>query len=201
MKTAWEMGEPHIRVLEGGRDGLEYRLSYPQTGVPGVDRFWREHMTALRAQLLRERLSLPLRVRGEWQETRRDAAVFSGFTDVYRTVGYADERMERLSATFFPGGRRPAALGELFLPGGARRLMPILREKVQELAGTGESFFAPAFLSRPMMFVRPQRFYLTGEGLAIWFPQEHVAPRACGIPTLFFPYDEIKDVLRPSFPD
>ena len=199
MKSAWENQTPELLTLEGRGRGVEYRLSYPRTGDGFSDRRWREAVFALRDGLLRERYARPCRVTGEWQETRRDGLAFSGFLDVYRASGYADVGMRRIAMTFLPGGRRPTALGELLVPGGAGKLRPLLRLRARELKEREESFFLPDFSARPESYLHPRRFYLTGEGLALFFPQERVAPRAAGIPTLFFPYEEIKDALRYPF--
>ena len=40
---------------------------------------------------------------------------------------------------------------------------------------------------------------LTEEGLALWFPQESLAPRNAGLPTVLLPYAALEGLLRFSF--
>ena len=47
--------------------------------------------------------------------------------------------------------------------------------------------------------LRSGGYYLTEEGLALWFPQESLAPRNAGLPTVLLPYAALEGLLRFSF--
>ena len=52
---------------------------------------------------------------------------------------------------------------------------------------SGESFFYADAPARVRRFFSPQRFYLTGDSLAVFFPMLSLAPAADGIPVFLLP--------------
>lgn len=200
MTGGWENAAVRLETLEDARGNVQLCLRYPQLeGGGGENAFWRWQALTLREQLLRRPAGILTEIQGEWQETRRDALAYSGFLELHRRAGYADVRMERHSATFLSGGRGPAGLSQLFSAGGAKRLPALCARKVEELSQMGETPFFRECGRLAAGLLRRDRYYLTGEGLAVWFPQESIAPRAAGIPTVFFPFDELAGLLRFPF--
>ncbi len=82
---------------------------------------------------------------------------------------------------------RPLALKELL--GGFSRtsLLSRLEEQIAARLSTGESLYYEEYPRRLSRFFRPDRFYLTPEGVVLYFPLQSLAPRAEGLPTFFLP--------------
>ena len=162
----------------------------------GFNAFWQSGVRGLRRRAAAYREPFPARLTADWQETRLDAMAVSGFLDVAICVGYADWRLERIAGTFLRGRRGRTPLGALLTAEGRRRLHPLISEKVQQLEKRGEAPIFPSRLRKDEVVLHPHRYYLTDEGLAVWFPQESIAPRTAGLPTVFFSFDEIRGLLR-----
>lgn len=192
------MKELHIRVLEGRWGSqVEYALRYPSTDTGGTpfDRYWRQRMEAVRRHAARETGRFPTRYSAEWQETRRDKRFCSGFIDISRRVGHGDWTLWRSSATFGPVGSRPLTMNSLLGQNWRKALQPLILQRL-EGAAEGEVPFFRGWQRRAGAFLDAGRFYLTGEGLCIWFPQESLAPKNAGLPTVILPYEE-SPLLQP----
>ena len=183
-----------IRVLEGrwGRQ-VEYALRYPQTaaGNTPFDRWWRRQAEAVCRAAAREPGRFPTRFCSEWQETRRDGRFVSGFLEVSRCIGHGDWTLWRISATFSPEYPHPLRLQQLLGRDWQKALQPFILQQLEELSA-GETPFFRNWRRR----CRPGGYYLTPEGLCLWFPQEQLAPKNAGLPTILLPYDGL-DILRP----
>ena len=116
-----------------------------------------------------------------------------------RRTGFADWRLLRISATFLAGEPRPAPLSALFLPGRQQQLRPLLEQKLADLARQTETPFYRCPAQGLPAALRSGGYYLTEEGLALWFPQESLAPRNAGLPTVLLPYAALEGLLRFSF--
>lgn len=190
-----------VRVSEERLGNAQCTLHLPVlTPDPfGFNAFWRGRLRRLRQRAAAADTAFPMRMTADWQETRLDGQTVSGFLEIALCTGYADWRLERISATFLRGRRGNIPLGALLTVEGRRRLPPLTSEKVEQLSRQGETPFFPPRMRREETVLRPYRYYLTGEGLAIWFPQESIAPRTAGLPTVFFPFDELRGLLHFSF--
>ena len=198
MQVPWLEREPKTVLLEGRLGQNDYSIRYPQIdgGRPAFDRFWQQQAFFLRLQCGREQGHYPVELSADWQETRRDEMAASGFLEIRKRIGRADWRLSRISAVFLPGGYHPATMESLFLPGKCRQLPAAAGKKLQILSAEGETpFFRDAPQKGRRLFLQ-QQFYLTGEGLAVWYPPELLAPRIAGLPTVFFPFEELSGMLR-----
>ena len=191
------MEELQIALLEGrvGRQ-VEYAFRYPQTagGKSPFDRFWRQTARNLQRQAQREPGRFPTILTCEWQETRRDEGFCSGFVDISRRVGHGDWSLWRVSATFSPKSTMPLILRQLLGCDWQRTLQPCVLQRLEEIA-EGESPFFRGWQRRTAALLRAGRYYLTAEGLCLWFPQETLGPKNAGIPTVLLPYDSL-DILN-----
>ena len=182
-----------LRRLEG-RWGtrVTYELHYPATaaGNTPFDRWWRQQAEAVRRTAARERGHFPTRYAAEWQETRRDGRFCSGFLDVSRCIGHGDWTLWRISATFTKESPHPLTLRQLLSCDWQTALQPMIFRKLEGLS-MGETPFFRNWRRR----CRPRGYYLTPEGLCLWFPQEQLGPKNAGLPTILLPYDSL-DILR-----
>ncbi len=191
------MEDLRIAVLEGRRGRqVEYAFRYPQTasGRTPFDRFWRQTAVGLQRQTGREPGQFPTVLASEWQETRRDDRFCSGFLDISRRIGHSDWSLWRVSATFSRTGTDPLPLGRLLGRNWPARLrIPVLERLA---AAEGETPFFRGWQRRAEALLGGGRYYLTGEGLCIWFPQETLGPKNAGLPTVLLLYNAL-DILRP----
>ncbi len=192
------MDELNIAVLQGHWGGqVEYAFRYPQTpaGRSPFDRFWLGQAQMLQSRCRREPGHFPTSFASEWQETRRDGRFVSGFLDISRRVGPDSWDLWRISATFTRSSSRPLRLESLLKSDWKTALQSHVLKALNEIS-EGETPFFRGWQRRVQGQLGQQRFYLTGEGLCLWFPQETLAPRAAGLPTVLLPYDRL-DILRP----
>ncbi|MBR4991389.1 MAG: DUF3298 domain-containing protein [Clostridia bacterium] len=190
------MEELQIDLLEGRtRPQVEYTFRYPKTpgGRSPFDRFWRQTARGLQRQAWREPGRFPTVLASEWQETRRDARFCSGFLDISRKIGHGDWSLWRVSATFSLQSTGPQPLRGLLGNDWQKTLQPIVLQRLEE--GKGENTFFRGWQRRACTLLRDGRFYLTDEGLCLWFPQETLGPKNAGLPTVLLPYDSL-DILR-----
>ena len=191
------MEELQMALLEGrvGRQ-VEYAFRYPQTagGKSPFDRFWRQTAYSLQKQAQREPGRFPTALACEWQETRRDGRFCSGFVDISRRVGHSDWSLWRVSATFSPQSAAPLTMRQLLGNDWQKALQPCVLQKLED-AAAGETPFFRGWQRRAAALLREGRFYLTGEGLCLWFPQETLGPKNAGLPTVILPYDSL-DILN-----
>ena len=190
------MEELQMALLEGcvGRK-VEYAFRYPQTagGKSPFDRFWRQTAYSLQKQAQREPGRFPTALACEWQETRPNGRFCSGFVDISRKLGYGDWSLWRVSATFSPQSAAPLTLRQLLGHDWQKALQPHILQKL-EAAAAGETPFFRGWQRRAVALLREGRFYLSGEGLCLWFPQETLGPKNAGLPTVILPYDSL-DIL------
>lgn len=195
------MEELQIRLLEGqGARGVTFAFRYPSTvqGNTPFDRWWLQRIRQLRQWALRTPRGHPTAYFSEWQETRRDGRFCSGFLDVSRRVGHGDWSLWRISATFGPTGGRPILMSALLGHDWKTTLQSPLLQRLQSVS-QGETIFFRGWQRRACAFLDGGRYYLTDQGLCVWFPQESLAPKNAGLPTVLLPYDSLEN-LRPFAP-
>lgn len=191
------MKELQVRLVEGqGRQQVEYALHYPATdgGNTPFDRYWKGQIQQLRYQISRDTGRFPTRYTSEWQLTRQDLRFCSGFLEVYRSVGHSDWSMWRIAGTFTLKSDRPLPLHALLGMNWKQALQPLILQQLTTIA-EGETPFFSGWQRRAVRYLSDQRYYLTGEGLCLWFPQELLASKNAGLPTVILPYDRL-DILH-----
>ena len=191
------MKELQIKLVEGrGRQQVEYALRYPATdgGNTPFDRYWKTQIQRLRYQISRDTGRFPTRYTSEWQLTRQDVRFCSGFLEVYRKIGHSDWAMWRISGTFTTKSDRSLPLQVLLGMNWRKALQPLIIKQFLAIS-EGETPFFSGWQRRVMLHLSDQRYYLTGEGLCLWFPQDLLAPKNAGLPSVILPYDSL-DILR-----
>lgn len=191
------MKELQIRLTEGrGRPQVEYALRYPATegGNTPFDRYWQRQIYMLRRQVRQERGHFSTRYTSEWQLTRQDVRFCSGFLEIYRKIGHSHWSMWRIAGTFGPQNSSPITLNALLGMNWKRPLQPLILQRLESVS-QGETPFFFDWKQRAVSALSGQRYYLTGEGLCLWFPQDLLAPKNAGLPTVLLPYDSL-DILR-----
>ena len=200
MDPAWKTGDVQTQTWEGRAGPADYRLEVPALGsFPPFDRFWREQARRLIRGLRSMGGPWPVELHASFQETRRDDAALSGFWDISRRTGHAGWDLSRVAATFLPGSGSPQPLPVLFYPGRQRRLPPLVQREVLGLRQRGECLLFRDCGARCLRELDPWRYYLTGEGLAVFYPQEVLGPRSAGLPTVLIPFGRMEGQLRFPF--
>lgn len=200
MEKTWMPEKIETGLLSGRAGMTEYALHYPKTGSNAqFDRWWLHEVEQLRRKCIQMAGAQSAFYAAEWQETLQSPKALSGFLDISCKRGYANWQMWRVSATFLAEMTRPAPLGALFFPGRQRQLAPMLEAAVEQLAKQTETPFFRGAAQKALLLLSSGGYYLTGEGLALWFPQETLAPRNAGLPTVLLPYEMLKGMLRFSF--
>lgn len=133
----------------------------------------------------------------EYTLTYNEDCMISLYTDQYEYTGGAHGSTVRTADTWLLPQAERLALGALFPPGDPYlvrvELAVIDQIEKQNAVGTGAYFDNYRELV-PQTF-NPAQFYLTPEGLAVFFQQYDIAPYASGIPTFCLPYQQIGAVL------
>jgi hypothetical protein len=91
----------------------------------------------------------------------------------------------------------PIPMGELF-PGGRgwkRQLLAAVSAELQRQARSGACRFREDWPRQLRRCFDPQHYYLTEQGLVVFYPMYALAPASEGIPTFLIPYGQA--ALRP----
>lgn len=129
--------------------------------------------------------------------TYNEDCLISLYTDQYEYTGGAHGNTVRSADTWLLPQAERLTLGQLFPADNTYlvrvELAVIDQIEAQNAAGTGAYFDNYRELV-PQTF-NPAQFYLTPEGLTVYFQQYDIAPYASGIPTFRLPYRQIGAVL------
>ena len=84
----------------------------------------------------------------------------------------------------------PVALSAFFprRSGWRRRLLEAVEAEAAQRTAAGVSQYHEGVRRRLRQYFNPQNFYLTGEGLAVFYPMYAIAPAMEGIPVFTIPY-------------
>ena len=85
-------------------------------------------------------------------------------------------------------------LGELFIKGSdyVGILTEIVRKQIEEQAGNEDVYYFPDSFDG---IDSDQPFYITEQGLNLYFLPYEIAPYAAGFPTFLVTFDEISDII------
>ena len=75
------------------------------------------------------------------------------------------------------------------LTGSVMALWPAAVQRMEQ--AHGETPFFAGWQRRMAAAMDARRFYLTGEGLCLWFPQQVLGPKNAGLPTVLLPYAQV----------
>lgn len=115
------------------------------------------------------------------------------YTDQYEFTGGAHGSTTRSSETWRINRGTRLRLSELF-PGNRRYALELKAEIRRQIAGQLKENEGMYFEDYPKLVeetFHPEQFYLTGEGLAVYFQQYDIAPYVTGIPVFIIPYETL----------
>jgi len=131
---------------------------------------------------------------------RNDGVYLSVVCEMYEFTGGVHGNLALRSDTFLAATGERVGLYDLFAVGEAEYL-PFLQEFLAaELSKQPDLYYENAPQQVAQLF-DPAHFYLTDEGLTLYFQMYDVAPYAAGVPTFTLPYSELADLLRPEVYD
>lgn len=89
----------------------------------------------------------------------------------------------------------PASLASFFPPRShwRKQLLSFVEEEILQQETSGISAYAPHWKYSLRRHFNAKNFYLTENGLAIFFPMNSIAPSAERIPTFLIPYEKLSD--------
>ncbi len=129
--------------------------------------------------------------------TLNENCLLSLYTEQYEYTGGAHGSTVRRGDTWLLPQGKKLSLQELFPPCSAYVLhietAVIAQIEAQMADGSGAYF--DNYRQLVVQTFNPRQFYLTPEGLAVFFQQYDIAPYSSGIPTFILPYEEIGAVL------
>ncbi len=206
-----------------GQEILSIHLEYPvfvgnREGIRAINRRFLEEakrqemilsVTWLQQakQMYEDALSMhfpfrPFEIFGTVTPTLHNHNYISAYSDLYQYTGGAHGNTVRSSVTYHvPDGSR-VQLADLFLPGYPYKKM-ILAEIYKQIQGELQKEPGKYFEDAPQSIVeafREQNFFLTPEGLAVYYPLYELAPYVVGIPVFVIPYRDLADGLRYPLP-
>lgn len=119
------------------------------------------------------------------QITCQEGDLLSLFQDGMEQVGYDRPVTVRRGDTWSLAQGAPRTLGSFF-PKGRRwkkRVLEQVAEQITHRLAGGESLLDPDCLHRLRSASDPEHFYLTGEGIQVFFPMYVLGPSAEGVPS------------------
>lgn len=188
-----------------GKQALQVSLSYPRLvsedfGARKINRYyqvsaerWRERwegeLYRQVCQGLEEDITgaLPWETAFDFTETYNRDGLLSLYTDAYEFTGGAHGNTVRRGDTWEVATGTPRTLYSFF-PGVKRPKQHIIEQILEEArkqnAG-GEHLFFEEYETKIREQFDPNRFYLTEQGIAVFYPLYAISPYAEGVPTFF----------------
>lgn len=114
------------------------------------------------------------------------------YFDQYQFTGGAHGSTVRTSQTWnFPAGRR-IALRQMFSPPVRYRefILKTVQSQIAQEIQNGNNIYFENYEQLTRETFRSENFYLTDQGLAVYFQQYDIAPYSSGIPVFIIPYGQ-----------
>ncbi|MCI1965939.1 MAG: DUF3298 and DUF4163 domain-containing protein [Oscillospiraceae bacterium] len=127
----------------------------------------------------------------KYEITLNQDCYLSTYRDRYEFTGGAHGNTVRASDTFSLQSGRRFALSHFFAPGVNYRRMvaaEILKQAEQNMLQNPGIYFDD-YKHLILKYFKPENYYLTPDGVAIYYQQYEIAPYATGIVTFIIPYD------------
>ncbi|MFA5450192.1 MAG: DUF3298 and DUF4163 domain-containing protein, partial [Clostridia bacterium] len=128
-----------------------------------------------------------------YQVTYNENGTLSMYRDRYEYTGGAHGNTVRRSDTFSLESGRQLPLGSFF-PRGVDYLKLIVENVLLQAENNMSETPGIYFDDYPELIIKyfnPSSFYLTPDGIAIYYQQYEIAPYASGIPVFIVPYEEL----------
>lgn len=132
-----------------------------------------------------------------YETTLNQDCYLSSYHDRYEFTGGAHGNTVRSSDTFSLKNGRRFALSHFFAPGvNYRRILvaEILKQAEKNMDQNPGIYFDD-YKHLILKYFRPENYYLTPEGVAIYYQQYEIAPYSTGIVTFVIPYETLGVVL------
>lgn len=125
-----------------------------------------------------------------YQVTYNEGGLWSLYTQSREQGPGGQTALLRRGDTWDLASGYPVALPALFprRSGWRRRLLEAVEEETAQRTAAGVSQYHEGVRRRLRQYFNPQNFYLTGEGLAVFYPMYAIAPAMEGIPVFTIPY-------------
>ena len=145
-----------------------------------------EYRAALAASQPLPRLHAEL----SYQVTYNEGGLWSLYTQSREQGPGGQTALLRRGDTWDLASGYPVALPALFprRSGWKRRLLEAVEAEAARRAAAGVSQYHEGLRRRLRQYFNPQNFFLTGEGLAVFYPMYAIAPAMEGIPVFTIPY-------------
>lgn len=133
--------------------------------------------------------SLPWSAGLDYTVTFDQDGLFSLYLDAVEDTGARRPRRVRQGDVWLVPQGLPVTLPELLPPRRWWRAPVIeeVRRQIGERLAAGEALYYDGWPALASQRFSPQRFYLTGEGAAVFYPVESIAPALEGFPTFLCP--------------
>ena len=125
-----------------------------------------------------------------YQVTYNEGGLWSLYTQSREQGPGGQTALLRRGDTWDLASGYPVALSALFprRSGWRRRLLEAVEAEAAQRTAAGVSQYHEGVRRRLRQYFNPQNFYLTGEGLAVFYPMYAIAPAMEGIPVFTIPY-------------
>ena len=125
-----------------------------------------------------------------YQVTYNEGGLWSLYTQSREQGPGGQTALLRRGDTWDLASGYPVALSALFprRSGWRRRLLEAVEAEAAQRMAAGVSQYHEGVRRRLRQYFNPQNFYLTGEGLAVFYPMYAIAPAMEGIPVFTIPY-------------
>ena len=127
-----------------------------------------------------------------YQVTYNEGGLWSLYTQSREQGPGGQTALLRRGDTWDLASGYPVALSALFprRSGWRRRLLEAVEAEAAQRTAAGVSQYHEGVRRRLRQYFNPQNFYLTGEGLAVFYPMYAIAPAMEGIPVFTLPYGQ-----------
>lgn len=135
-----------------------------------------------------------------YRVTYQDERFLSLYTQS-REAGGGSTALTRRGDTWDLAQSCPVPLSSFFPPRSAwrRELLERLAEEVRRQLRAGAAQYHEDWHKALRRRFNPQNYYLTGEGLALFYPLYALAPESGGIPAFVIPYRDLGEAWKGSF--
>ena len=129
--------------------------------------------------------------------TYRQEGLLSLYTDTFEYTGGVHGLTVRRGDTWQVPSGIPRTLQSFFPPRARWRsqIYGEIRRQIQARIHSGESLFADDWEQRLVPEFDPERFYLTPNGIAVFYPLYAIAPYAEGIPVFLLPFPSTEEAV------
>ena len=121
--------------------------------------------------------------------TYNDTGTLSLYSDHYTFTGGAHGNTIRNSDTWDLEKGRRLLLGDIF-PGGRKTLLHLIESRIAWQLKSNQMRYFDDYQQSVDKTFNPDQFFLTQEGLILYFQQYDISPYASGIPEFVFPYGQ-----------